>query len=201
MASLYKSSSEPSPHPGQEEMVPLEEVVTGRPSQGSTTSSEPSLDADTYANRFAGGYPKLYINAQPIEGEDELRRRDDSARELQRQREVLKRLKAWHAWDVRRRINPFRFLLTLVGLARPPACPSHEELRSLATFFFPPRESLKVSICDFGEDHRYERHVVPLASIERREFPRFTFRSQANMDGFWHADMWEKPSWVTLRWM
>jgi hypothetical protein len=184
MASLHKPSSAPSPHPSQEETVPLEEVVTGRPSQDSIASPHPSLDADNYANRFAGGYPKIYVNAQPTEGEDELRRRDDSARELQRQREVLKRLKAWHAWDVKRRINPFRFFWTLIGLPKRPACPSHEELLSLATFFFPPRKSLKVSICDFGEDYRCERHEVPLASIEHRECSDFTFGSQANVDDF-----------------
>ena len=50
------------------------------------------------------------------------------------------------------------------GLAKRPICPTDAQLLSLATYFFPARLSLKVTVCDFGEG-RFERFDVDLGGV------------------------------------
>ena len=80
-------------------------------------------------------------------------------------RGTLDRLRAWHDWDVRRQQSLKWYILSRIYSRRPP-CPSKEELRSLALFFFPPRGTgLKVEICDFG-DGRFERCDRSIDTLE-----------------------------------
>ncbi|KAI4198731.1 MAG: hypothetical protein LQ350_005115 [Teloschistes chrysophthalmus] len=101
------------------------------------------------------------------------------AHQLEQQRDVLDRLRAWYRWDESRHTSPGKYLLSYVYSKRPP-CPSRKELVDLATFFFPPRSKLMVTICDHGIG-RHEEISVPFGQVEQY--------------------LTEKPQWVALRWI
>ncbi|KAL8732440.1 MAG: hypothetical protein Q9181_003960 [Wetmoreana brouardii] len=99
--------------------------------------------------------------------------------DLEQQRRVLDRLRAWHRWDEDRRTSPGKYLWSCIRSTRP-TCPSDKELLALATYFFPPRAELTVTVCDFGAG-RYEKSSVSLGRLDEY--------------------MLEKPGWATLRWI
>ena len=83
--------------------------------------------------------------------------------ELQRQREVLDRLRLWHNWEQERQRSLKAFLLSKIYPKRPP-CPSGRELLSLAKYYFPQRASLKATVCDFGHE-KFHMQEVGLRSL------------------------------------
>ena len=85
--------------------------------------------------------------------------------QLDQQRWVLSRLKAWHDWDENRHKSLRNFLLSKIGYPRRPNRPNNHELIRLALYFFPPRAKLKVIVCDYG-DNRFERSEVMLGQID-----------------------------------
>lgn len=89
--------------------------------------------------------------------------------QLNLQRRILRRLKAWHDWDENRHKSLRNFLLSKVGYPRRPPRPGNEELRRLAFYYFPPRSKLKVIICDYG-DHQFDRFEVELGVIKSGMF-------------------------------
>ncbi|KAL9597541.1 MAG: hypothetical protein Q9179_004228 [Wetmoreana sp. 5 TL-2023] len=99
--------------------------------------------------------------------------------DLEQQRRVLDRLRAWHRRDEDRRTSPAKYLWSCIRSTRP-TCPAEKELLALATYFFPPRAELTVTVCDFGAG-RYEKSSVSLGRIDEY--------------------MLEKPGWATLRWI
>lgn len=83
----------------------------------------------------------------------------------QKHREVLSKLKAWHDWEKPHQGSLISFLRKKLFSKRP-RCPSGDELQSLAKFFFPPRGTLKASICDFGcEGMKFERQSVEIDDL------------------------------------
>lgn len=84
--------------------------------------------------------------------------------DLENQRKVLDRLRAWRKWDTNRRRSPIKYILSWIYSTRP-SCPSHTELLALATYFFPLRVNLTATICDFickSGVSRCETSSVPL---------------------------------------
>ncbi|KAL8886076.1 MAG: hypothetical protein Q9215_006164 [Flavoplaca cf. flavocitrina] len=80
-------------------------------------------------------------------------------------RETLDRLRKWHGWGVQRETSLRSYLLSKVYPRRPP-CPSQTELKRLALFFFPLRNTgIKVDICDFGEN-RFETCSTTINELE-----------------------------------
>ena len=127
-----------------ENIVPLESVVTDEPSG----SGNPARSDSTRA--VPSWPPWKWIEI------------------LHSQRAVLKKLKAWHQWENERHESLGKFLMSKAGFPRRPICPSDDQLISLATHFFPPRWSLKVIVCDFG-DGRFERCETKLLNVEKCE--------------------------------
>ena len=127
-----------------ENIVPLESVVTDEPSGSEDLAGHDS----THANSS-----RPFLDWEKI---------------LDSQRAVLKRLKAWHQWEHDRHESLGKFLMSKAGFPRRPICPSDDQLISLATHFFPPRWSLKVIVCDFG-DGRFERCETKLLNVEKCE--------------------------------
>ena len=87
--------------------------------------------------------------------------------QLEQQRRVLSRLKAWHDWDENRHKSLRNFLLSKIGYPRRPSRPNDSELIQLALYFFPPRAKLKVILCDYGDNY-FERSEVMLGEIETK---------------------------------
>ena len=85
--------------------------------------------------------------------------------QLEQQRRVLSRLKAWHDWDENRHKSLRNFLLSKIGYPRRPSRPNDSELIQLALYFFPSRAKLKVILCDYG-DNRFERSEEMLDVID-----------------------------------
>ncbi|KAL9628878.1 MAG: hypothetical protein Q9204_005599 [Flavoplaca sp. TL-2023a] len=80
-------------------------------------------------------------------------------------RKTLDRLRKWHGWGVQRETSLRSYLLSKILPRRPP-CPSQTELKRLALFFFPLRNTgIKVDICDFGED-RFETCSTTVDKLE-----------------------------------
>lgn len=89
---------------------------------------------------------------------------------LDKVRGTLERLRQWHSWETERRQSLKKYLLRTFLPRRPP-CPSHDELKELATFFFPLRKLLQVTVCDIGKD-RFERHETTIGGLEPcKSFP------------------------------
>lgn len=108
---------------------------------------------------------------------------DDAKDTLAKVREVLDRLRKWHDWELRRRHLLRKHLLSIVFPRRPP-CPSRDELKQLATFFFPSRASLIANICDYGEG-RFQRSETPISKIEPGEStfsPLLLIRTKSTYD-------------------
>ena len=89
---------------------------------------------------------------------------DEANNELLAVRKTLDKLKEWHNWEVKRRRSLKSSLLSACGSNRPP-CPPVHELTRLALYFFPPRPSIKVEICDLG-DGRFERCSATIENLE-----------------------------------
>ncbi len=69
---------------------------------------------------------------------------------LSSQRAVLKRLKAWHRWEQDKQRSFADYLLrTSPAIVPRPSLPTDEELLSLAQYYFPLRDDLEVTVCDF----------------------------------------------------
>lgn len=131
--------------------------------------------------------------------ENETSRCEAAKRVLEGQREVLSRLRKWHLWDVERHESPSRYLLSKIGYSKRPPRPSDGELKSLAAYFFPPRVSLIVTVCDFGLD-RFERTDTNLGNLENCTVP--------SLKSWWPElikcilVVWcTKPAWSIVRWM
>lgn len=138
MASSNASVRSPARNRSHENTVPLESVVTDEPSGSENLAGHDS----TYAVPSQPSWKKI----------------------LNSKRAVLKRLKAWHQWEIDRYKSLGKFLISKAGFPKRPICPSNDELLSLATYFFPPRWSLKVVVCDFG-DGRFERCEIELINV------------------------------------
>ncbi|KAL9578827.1 MAG: hypothetical protein Q9203_006951, partial [Teloschistes exilis] len=77
--------------------------------------------------------------------------------ELATVRQTLDKLRKWHDWGVRSHQSLRWYLWSRIYHKRPP-CPSRDQLKQLALFFFPPRATaVKVEICDYG-DGRFKRY-------------------------------------------
>lgn len=138
MASSNASVGAPSRNTSHENVVPLESIFTGEPS-GPPDHRPVSAWADP------GGIAKHWDI-------------------LESQRAVLGRLKAWHQWDTDRYESLSTYLMSKAGFPKRPICPTRDELLSLVTYFFPPRRSLKVVVCDFGA-YRCERSEIRLEEL------------------------------------
>ena len=88
---------------------------------------------------------------------------DHAKDDLVHVRKTLEKLRLWHSWGVERDNSLHSFLKSKVYPNRPPY-PPVEELKRLATFFFPPRAKLIATVCDYGEG-RFERHESSLALL------------------------------------
>ena len=91
---------------------------------------------------------------------------------LSSQRAVLKRLKAWHRWEQDKSRSLVDYLLCTSPTFIPrPALPSDEELLSLAQYYFPLRDDLEATVCDFKEVQdgfcRMEPHVSTLKYLDQ----------------------------------
>ncbi|KAL8994978.1 MAG: hypothetical protein Q9169_005197 [Polycauliona sp. 2 TL-2023] len=105
---------------------------------------------------------------------------DDANTTLATVRNTLDRLRKWYDWGIRRKTSLTFYLFASLVSKRPP-CPSQDELRRLALFFFPSRATgMQVDICDFG-DNRFERHDTTIDKLE--------------------PYLKSKPDWATVRWM
>ena len=80
-------------------------------------------------------------------------------------RKILDQLRQWHDYGIARSQSLRRNLWSRVFPQRPP-CPSQEQLKQLATFFFPPRASLEATICDYGDGHFNYSKNVPICDLE-----------------------------------
>ncbi len=97
--------------------------------------------------------------------EQEIPEIDVANKTLTSVRKTLDRLRKWHDWGVQRETSLKWYLLSKVYPRRPP-CPSQSELKRLALFFFPLRNTgIKVDICDFGED-RFETCSTTVDKVE-----------------------------------
>ena len=86
---------------------------------------------------------------------------------LEQQRNVLNKLRAWHQWDVAGD-NSILASFRKKFFSKRPLCPSEGEVESLAKYYFPPRGSVKASICDFGHaevPHLFQRQDVDIIEI------------------------------------
>ena len=167
---------------------PLEEVTTGQdidpgiPSQHHRGAIEQTQQGNTHlgssvyslchadrSDEDSVSVSGLIMPHHDWKACEEIKRRRAAAADvaLSAQRKVLKRLKAWHEWDFERRRSPLAFVMSVVGFPRRPKRPGLEELRALATFYFPRRAHLTLSVCDFGVD-RFERFETTLGSINER---------------------------------
>ena len=86
--------------------------------------------------------------------------------EVGRHHAVLQRLKAWKKWKTEHYSSLSAFLLSTIGYPRRPDRPSDSELKQLATFYFPPRSKLEVSIYDIGNE-KFDLTTTTLGNIER----------------------------------
>ncbi len=153
MASSNASIHASSHNLSHEHIAPLESVVTG----------EHSGSCDDAAGIFVNSerFPR---HRSPYAFQPTLTNRQYAEHEADSQRIVLKRLKAWHQWDNDRYKSLRKFLISQAGFLKRPICPTPGQLFSLATYFFPPRWSLRVIVCDFGEG-RFERCEVDLQNV------------------------------------
>lgn len=146
MAELNVFARLPAQDPKHENIVPLESVFTDDPSNPGNLGEHDSPLA----------LPSRSFGSTSWKWDEE----------LNSQRAVLKRLKAWQQWDTDRYKSLGSFLMSKAGFPKRPICPSDDQLFSLARHFFPPRWSLKVVVCDFGGG-RFERCETELLNVEK----------------------------------
>lgn len=146
------SGNVPSP-----DSVPLEDVIISSPRETSHHHLEFVSQSE---------YTSNIVKASEIrsEGQKAALRLEKTRQQLRRHLEVLARLRTWRDWESDRQVSLRRFLLSRLYSKRPP-CPTHQDLRDLAEYFFPLRDSIRVSICDFGEG-RFERYETTVGQIE-----------------------------------
>ena len=155
MVRSIASDLAPTQNLSREEIAPLESVVTdeGLDSDPHASSGWAYLENLTRQPFLYGRLPDPFIERK-IE--------QDAVPESQRA--VLGRLKAWYQWDVDRYQSLGQFLMSKAGFPKRLIYPSRAELLSLATYFFPRRQSLEVVVCDFGEG-RFERFEANFANV------------------------------------
>lgn len=123
------------------------------PNEAQPGTSNPTALVNPFGGYEDKGYREQFQLIQPAKVQ------------LERQREVLGRLKAWHDWDENRHKSLRNFLLSKVGYPRRPSRPGYSELIELAFYCFLPPATLEVIICDYGHD-RFNRFEVELGKIE-----------------------------------
>lgn len=123
----------------------------------------------------------------------------DASVRLDKVREILGRLRKWHSWETERQQSLRRYLLRSL-FPRRPACPSHDELKDLATFFFPLRKLLQVTVCDIGNE-RFERHDTIIGDLEPCKSSPDPIIHTDRLSERQCLDLRVKPSWATVRWM
>ena len=126
------------------------------------------------------------------------RRVEDIKEELKPQREVLARLRLWHAKEDRRRKSFIQIRLSRLWPVLS-IRPSNNELRSLVAFYFPPHELLSATICDFGEG-RFERFKTNVDDVRLCMYRPIHWALYPANKGC-PPDFSKKPTWVTVRWM
>lgn len=155
MASSNVSVSQNLSH---DNIVPLESVVTGKTPGSHDAGGSDSVDPERLTrNSSTDVLPPIPSMHEPAGNADAI---------LETHRVVLRRLKAWHQWETDRYKSLSKFLMSKAGIPKRPIRPTHAQLLSLATYFFPPRRSLKVVVCDFGES-RFERFEVDLFNVQQ----------------------------------
>ena len=102
--------------------------------------------------------------------------------EIPKHRNVLRRLRAWHAWDTHHYSSLSAWLLGFFGIPKRPDRPNDSELKQLAMFYFPPRAELKVSICDFGEG-KLEECETTLGQVEQCRSSISSISNQGTYNG------------------
>ena len=135
----------------QKSTVPLQSIVIGNHTEAEASSGRRS--SDDGLRPIPGISAKELLEFQRHKATS--RRVEDIKEELKPQREVLARLRLWHAKEDRRRKS---FIQSRLSRLWPVLSirPSNNELRSLVAFYFPPYELLSATVCDFGEG-RFER--------------------------------------------
>lgn len=108
------------------------------------------------------------LEKPPLFHQQRMSRTEAAKKVLEGQRVVLARLRAWHQWEVDNHKSLFKYILSKLGYLRRPRCPDDADLVSLGTYFFPHRNLLKVTVCDFGHE-RAERSTASLGAIEERK--------------------------------
>ena len=127
------------------------------PNEAQPGTSSPTALVNPYSGYEDKAYHEQYELIKP------------AMSQLERQREVLSRLKAWHDWDENRHKSLKKFLLSKAGYPRRPPRPSAEQLVNLSLYYFPLRTRLEVIICDYGHD-RFDRSELELGKIENGMF-------------------------------
>ena len=122
---------------------------------------------------------------------------------LGQQREVLDKLRAWYQWDRTRDRSVLASFQRKIFSKRP-SRPSEREVEGLAKYFFPPRGSVRASICDFGhgeEAHqRFKRLDVDITQI----LDHGAFAIPLELEEWAELDpsvTKSKPEWADVRWM
>ena len=199
-----------------------DESVTGSPLDVATPEIE--QDCDPVEKRKAFSYPPLpeqWVTSAAddtkrrtgifaaVEGSDmdaqtsmrahKRRSRGQAAQqEVGRHHAVLQRLKAWNNWETERYSSLSAFLLSKIGYPRRPDRPSDSELKQLATFYFPLRSKLEVSIYDIGNEN-FDLTTTTLGDVERC---KSIFALVQHILLISYGKGWyEKPDWASIRWM
>ena len=178
----------------QKSTVPLQSIVIGNRTE-TETSSGPRR-SDDLLRPIPGISPKELLDFQRHKATS--RRVEDIKEELKPQREVLARLRLWHAKEDRRRKSFIQIRLSRLWPVLS-IRPSNNELRSLVAFYFPPHELLSATICDFGEG-RFERFKTNIDDV-RLCMPRSIHWALYIVNKEYPPDFSTKPSWVAVRWM
>ena len=178
----------------QKSSVPLQSIVIGNRTK--TEASSERTGSDDVLRPIPGISAKELLDFQRHKATS--RRVEDIKEELKPQREVLARLRLWHAKEDRRRKS---FIQTRLSRFWPVLSirPSNNELRSLVAFYFPPHELLSATICDFGEG-RFERFKTNIDNVRLCMY-RPIHSASDSADKRYPPDFSTKPDWVTVRWM
>lgn len=154
----YRKNTVPAPGPTTSTQVPSQTVTDALRYEPVSTS------------RCFQDFKSVVERLEQLKDVTEQYDLDLEARSLQRnkQREVLKRLRAWRDWqDTQFLSRNFRlesWWKTL--LSDKPEIPQKEQLIDLVKHFYPLRADVKVYICDFGLN-QFKRTSTTLADIER----------------------------------
>ena len=154
-----------------EHIVPLESVVAGEHSRSYDGAAGVSVNSERFPRqRSPHAFQSTPMNPQySVEATwnkilDSQAAWNAARKILDPQRVVLKRLKAWRQWDTDRYKSLSKFIMSKAGFPKRPICATPGQIFSVATYFFTPRWSLKVIVCDFGEG-RFERFEVDLENV------------------------------------